>query len=103
MTAQPKQAADAYEQARVTRLLQRQIMPLDRDFDVMPLYFDPEEVRLDSDRYAFGGNRNAEDINNALLRQSASNKGSAHPDQIESRTALRVRSGERMSFGTYFN
>ena len=73
MTAQPKQAADASEQARVTRLLQRQIMPLDRDFDVRPLYFDPEEVRLDSDRYSFGGNRNAEDINNALLRQSASN------------------------------
>ena len=28
---------------------------------------------------------------------------SIHPDQIESRTALRVRSGERLSFGTYFN
>ena len=38
MTAQPKHAAPAPEPARVTRLLQRQIMPLDRDFDVMPLY-----------------------------------------------------------------
>ncbi|MBO0846199.1 MAG: glycosyltransferase [Nocardioides sp.] len=108
MTAQPKHAAPAPESsesgpATVTRLLQRQILPLDRDFDVMALYVDPEEVRLDADRYAFGGNRNAEDINNALLRQSASNKGSIHPDQIESRTALRVRSGERISFGTYFN
>ena len=28
----------------VTRLLQRQILPLDRDFDVMALYVDPEEA-----------------------------------------------------------
>src|SRR6478735_302776 len=87
----------------VTRLLQRQILPLDRDFDVMALYVDPEEAKLDADKYEIGGNRAAKDLNNAAIRQSTSTGLSIHPDQIESRTALRVRSGERLSFGTYFN
>ncbi|HET9421469.1 MAG TPA: glycosyltransferase family 2 protein, partial [Nocardioides sp.] len=86
-----------------TRLLQRQIFPLDHDFDVLPLYVDPEEVRLDADRYDVGGNRAAKDLNNAAIRQSTSTGRTIHPDQIESRTALRVKSGERLSFGTYFN
>ena len=85
------------------RLLQRQIMPLDRDFDVMALYVDPEEARLDADKYEVGGNRAAKDLNNAAVRQSTSTGKSLHPDQIESRTALRVEQGERLSFGTYFN
>jgi galactofuranosylgalactofuranosylrhamnosyl-N-acetylglucosaminyl-diphospho-decaprenol beta-1,5/1,6-galactofuranosyltransferase len=86
-----------------TRLLQRQILPLDRDFDVLPLYVDTEEARLDADRYEIGGNRAAKDLNNAAIRQSTSTGRLLHPDQIESRTALRVKSGERLSFGTYFN
>jgi galactofuranosylgalactofuranosylrhamnosyl-N-acetylglucosaminyl-diphospho-decaprenol beta-1,5/1,6-galactofuranosyltransferase len=85
------------------RLLQRQIFPLDRDFDVLPLYVDPEEAKLDADRHSIGGNRAAKDLNNAAIRQSTSTGASIHPDQIESRTALRVRSGERLSFGTYCN
>jgi len=86
-----------------TRLLQRQIFPTDHDFDVLPLYVDPEDVRLDADRYEIGGSRAAKDLNNAAIRQPVSTGRSIHPDQIESRTALRVRSGERLSFGTYFN
>ncbi len=86
-----------------TRLLQRQIFPLDHDFDVLPLYVDPEEVQLDADRYDVGGNRAAKDLNNAAIRQSTSTGRTIHPDQIESRTSLRVKSGERLSFGTYFN
>jgi galactofuranosylgalactofuranosylrhamnosyl-N-acetylglucosaminyl-diphospho-decaprenol beta-1,5/1,6-galactofuranosyltransferase len=85
------------------RLLQRQIFPLDRDFDVLALYVDPEEARLDADKYEIGGNRAAKDLNNAAIRQSTSTGRSIHPDQIESRTAFRVKSGERLSFGTYFN
>ena len=57
----------AEEPATVTRLLQRQILPTDRDFDVMALYVDPEDVRLDAERYQFGGNRMAEEINVALV------------------------------------
>ncbi|MEZ5096630.1 MAG: hypothetical protein R2731_11230 [Nocardioides sp.] len=86
-----------------TRLLQRQILPLDRDLDVLPLYLDPEEVTLDADRYTIGGNRAAKDLNNAAIRQSTSTGRSIHPDQIESRTAIRVPQGDKLSFGTYFN
>ncbi len=85
------------------RVLQRQILPLDRDFDVMALYVDPEESRLDADKYEVGGNRAAKDLNNAAVRQSTSTGRAIHPDQIESRTTLRVLKGERLSFGTYFN
>ena len=91
------------ESQTVTRLLQRQILPLDRDFDVLALYVDPEETRLDADRYAIGGSQAAKDLNNAAIRQSTATGAAIHPDQIESRTALRVKSGERLSFGTYFN
>lgn len=85
------------------RLLQRQILPLDRDLDVLALYVDPEEARLDADRYEIGGNRAAKDLNNAAIRQSTATGRTIHPDQIVSRTALRVTSGERLSLGTYFN
>ncbi len=85
------------------RRLQRQILPIDRDTDVMALYVDPEEARLDADKYEIGGNRAAKDLNNAAIRQSTSTGESIHPDQIESRTALRVPLGDKVSFGTYFN
>ena len=38
----------------VTRLLQRQILPIDRDTDVFPLYVDLEDAKLDTDRDAVG-------------------------------------------------
>ena len=85
------------------RLLQRQIMPLDRDSDVFSLYVDPEAVVLDADKYDVGGNRNARAVNAAALRQSVATGEAIHPDQIESRTAFRVRQGSKISFGTYFN
>ena len=86
-----------------TRLLQRQILPLDRDFDVLALYVDPDDAKLDADKYEIGGSRSAKDLNNAAIRQSTASGVQIHPDQIESRTALRIRQGERLSFGTYFN
>ncbi|MBB6628992.1 glycosyltransferase [Nocardioides sp. KIGAM211] len=86
-----------------TRLLQRQILPLDRDFDVLALYVDPDDAKLDADKYEIGGSRAAKALNNAAIRQSTASGVTIHPDQIESRTALRVVQGERLSFGTYFN
>lgn len=86
-----------------TRLLQRQILPLDRDLDVIPLYVDIEEAVLDADKYEVGGSRAAKDLNNAAVRQRTSSGRSFHPDQIESRTAVRVPAQEWISFGTYFN
>ncbi|MCD6638344.1 MAG: glycosyltransferase [Nocardioides sp.] len=87
----------------VTRLLQRQILPLDRDTDVFPLYVDLEDARLDTDRYDVGGSKAAKDLNNAAIRQSTSTGRKLHPDQIRSRTALRLEPSQPISFGTYFN
>ncbi len=86
-----------------TRLLQRQILPLDRDHDVLPLYVDVEPSVLDADKYEIGTNRNAKAMSAVALRQSTSAGSSLHLDQVESRTALRVTAGDRLSFGTYFN
>lgn len=86
-----------------TRLLQRQILPTDGDTDVFPLYVDPESAVLDADKYEVGANRNAQQLNSAMMRQSISTGASIHPDQILSRTALRVPAESRISFGSYFN
>jgi galactofuranosylgalactofuranosylrhamnosyl-N-acetylglucosaminyl-diphospho-decaprenol beta-1,5/1,6-galactofuranosyltransferase len=86
-----------------TRLLQRQILPVDRDLDVLRLYVDPEAAVLDADRYEIGTNRNARAMHASGLRQSVSTGATLHPDQIESRHALRIPTGERISFGSYFN
>jgi len=86
-----------------TRLLQRQIFPIDRDADVMALYVDPDAAVLDADKYDVGGTHAAKELNRAALRQSISSGTTIHPDQIESRTAIRIPAGERLSFGTYFN
>ncbi|NYE37453.1 galactofuranosylgalactofuranosylrhamnosyl-N-acetylglucosaminyl-diphospho-decaprenol beta-1,5/1,6-galactofuranosyltransferase [Nocardioides cavernae] len=87
----------------VTRLLQRQILPIDRDTDVFALYVDLEEAKLDTDRDAVGGDKAAKDLNNAAIRQSTSTGRKLHPDQIRSRTALRLEPSQTLSFGTYFN
>ena len=85
------------------RLLQRQILPLDRDDDVVALYVDPDPAVLDADKYEIGTNRNAREMNAATMRQNISSGTRIHPDQIESRTCMRIPAGERLSFGTYFN
>ena len=87
----------------VNRLLQRQILPINKDTDVFALYVDLEDATLDTDRYAVGGSKAAKDLNNAAIRQSTSTGRKLHPDQIESRTALRLEPTQSLSFGTYFN
>ena len=86
-------------------LLQRQIMPANRDTDVIKLYVDPDPAALDADKYDIGHTRAAQESNAIAQRiQNAARGVSAiHPDQIESRTAFRVEHGESSSFGTYFN
>ena len=37
-----------------TRLLQRQVLPIDGDTDVFRLYVDPEASVLDADKYEVG-------------------------------------------------
>ena len=85
------------------RLLQRQILPLDKDLDVMALYIDLEEADLEEDKYVVGGSRAAKELHNTSIRQKKSTGRSIHPDQIVDRTGFRVEMGERVSFGTYFN
>ncbi len=87
----------------VRKQLQRQILPIDKDLDVMSLYIDLEGAELEEDKYIVGGSRSAKELNNASIRQKKSTGLSIHPDQITSRTALRIDKGERVSFGTYFN
>jgi galactofuranosylgalactofuranosylrhamnosyl-N-acetylglucosaminyl-diphospho-decaprenol beta-1,5/1,6-galactofuranosyltransferase len=85
--------------------LQRQIMPADRDTDVIRLYIDPDPAVLDADKYEIGHTRAAHEANAIATRMQNAARGISqiHPDQIESRTAFRVQQGETMSFGTYFN
>ncbi len=85
------------------RLLQRQILPIDGDTDVFRLYVDPEAIVLDADKYEVGSSRAAQQLNAAQIRQSTSTGVAIHPDQILSRTALRLPAEQRISFGSYFN
>ena len=89
--------------ATVTRLLQRQILPLQTDSSVYPLYVDLEAVILDADKYEVGSNRAAQQMNAAAMRQSTSSGAKVHPDQFLSRTAFALPAGDEVSFGTYFN
>ncbi len=95
--------SDTTTTGTVSRLLQRQILPIDRDTDVFALYVDLEEAKLDTDRHEVGGDKAAKDLNNAAIRQSTSTGRKLHPDQIRSRTALRLEPSQLLSFGTYFN
>lgn len=86
-----------------TRLLQRQILPLDRDLEVMALYVDLEDARLDEDKYVVGGTQAAKDINNTQIRQAASSGRRVQPEQLIDRTRFKVLAGQSVSFGSFFN
>jgi galactofuranosylgalactofuranosylrhamnosyl-N-acetylglucosaminyl-diphospho-decaprenol beta-1,5/1,6-galactofuranosyltransferase len=102
---QTSEAADTAAPGTARVLLQRQIMPAGRDTDVIKLYVDPDPAALDADKFDIGHTRAAQEANAIAQRiQNAARGVSAiHPDQIESRTAYRVRQGDSVSFGTYFN
>ncbi len=87
----------------VRKVLQRFVLPSDRDLDVVPLYVDTEPAVLDADKGSIGSNATAKNVNRALLRNSMSTGTGLHPDAILDRHRLRVDDGERISTGTYFN
>ncbi|WP_203336861.1 glycosyltransferase [Nocardioides limicola] len=87
----------------VTRLLQRQIMPAKAEIEAIRLYVDPEPLVLDADKYDVGSNRKARELNSAMSRQGVQTGATIHPEQIESRTSIRIEAGESLSFGSYFN
>jgi galactofuranosylgalactofuranosylrhamnosyl-N-acetylglucosaminyl-diphospho-decaprenol beta-1,5/1,6-galactofuranosyltransferase len=85
------------------RVLQRFVMPLDRDTDVFPLYVDPEAAVLDADRDSIGGNQSAKALNRAAIRQSTSTGARIAPDAILGRHSFQLDPEQQLSFGTYFN
>ncbi|TCJ22444.1 glycosyltransferase [Nocardioides jejuensis] len=86
-----------------TRVLQRFIMPLDKDPDVFALYVDPEPAVLDADKDSIGGDKNAKAVNNAALRQSTSTGAKVAVEDVLGRHSVRIREGQELSFGSYFN
>ncbi|WP_141012732.1 glycosyltransferase [Nocardioides sambongensis] len=86
-------------------LLMRQIMPADRDTDVIRLYVDPDPAALDADKFDIGTSKASHEAAAMASRLQNATKGArtVHPDQIVSRTAFRVEHGDTMSFGSYFN
>ena len=87
----------------VRRLLQRQVLPLDGDHEVFPLYVDLAEANLDEDKYVVGGSRAAQELNNTAIRQGVAAASQLRPEQILDRTRLRVDAGQQLSLGSYFN
>jgi galactofuranosylgalactofuranosylrhamnosyl-N-acetylglucosaminyl-diphospho-decaprenol beta-1,5/1,6-galactofuranosyltransferase len=87
----------------VRRVLQRFVLPVDRDLDVVPLYVDTEDAILDADKESIGTNQSAQKLNKAASRQATSAGTSLHPDAILDRHRLRVEESQRVSLGTYFN
>lgn len=87
----------------VRKVLQRFVLPADRDLDVVPLYIDTEAAVLDADKTSIGASRVAKNMNRAALRQSIATGTSLHPDAIIDRHRLRIDNSERISAGTYFN
>ena len=79
----------------VRRVLQRTILPVDRDLDVLPLYVDADQVVL-------GGVRDDDGAPEAETVESAPSPAQ-RPENILGRDRLRVDEGSRVSFGTYFN
>jgi len=74
----------------VRRVLQRIVLPADRDLDVLPLYVD-----YASD--AFSGGSHAGEVTVDMQSRAR------HPEHILDRHRLRVSADRRVSFGTYFN
>ena len=82
----------------VRRVLQRVVLPADRDSDVMPLYVDPDRAALDPDKSR---------LNKAARGKIPPPEPNADieqdPSAILDRRRYAVRKRHRISFGTYFN
>jgi len=102
-TATTRKRKPAAPKGTVRRVLQRFVLPLDRDPDVIPLYVDTEASILDADRESIGGDKSAKALNRAAMRQATAAGTSLAPDAILGRHRLRVDPSEQLSLGTYFN
>jgi galactofuranosylgalactofuranosylrhamnosyl-N-acetylglucosaminyl-diphospho-decaprenol beta-1,5/1,6-galactofuranosyltransferase len=82
----------------VTRVLQRVVLPLDGDTDVLPLYIDADRPQLDVDKSALT-------VAQRKRVPPTEPNSTVLPDAhgILGRHSYRVDEQERISFGTYFN
>ncbi|MEP7089438.1 MAG: glycosyltransferase family 2 protein, partial [Nocardioidaceae bacterium] len=82
----------------VRRVLQRVVLPSERDMDVLPLYVDPDRPQLDVDTSSLTMSQRGR-------IPPAEPNADAEPDPhaILGRRRYRVAETRRISFGTYFN
>jgi galactofuranosylgalactofuranosylrhamnosyl-N-acetylglucosaminyl-diphospho-decaprenol beta-1,5/1,6-galactofuranosyltransferase len=80
------------------RVLQRVILPVDHDVDVLPLYVDPEKPQLDVDKSALTIAQRGK-----LPPMQPNATQDADPKAVLGRLRYRVEAGRRISFATYFN
>ena len=78
-----------------TRVLQRVVLPIDRDLDVLPLY-------VDSTTAAANPRAHPHDDEGVMPTSTESN-AARRPENILDRFRLRIPADTRVSFGTYFN
>ncbi|HYO38270.1 MAG TPA: glycosyltransferase [Nocardioidaceae bacterium] len=83
---------------RTRRVLQRVVLPVDRDTDVLPLYVDPDRPQLDVDRSALTLSQRAK-----LPPTEPNSVAEPDPHAVLGRHRYRVEEHRRVSFGTYFN
>jgi galactofuranosylgalactofuranosylrhamnosyl-N-acetylglucosaminyl-diphospho-decaprenol beta-1,5/1,6-galactofuranosyltransferase len=82
----------------VPRVLQRVILPADRDIDVLPLYVDPDRPQLDVNTVGMTARQRGR-----IPPASPNAEIEPDPHAVLGRHRYRVKQSERISFGTYFN
>jgi galactofuranosylgalactofuranosylrhamnosyl-N-acetylglucosaminyl-diphospho-decaprenol beta-1,5/1,6-galactofuranosyltransferase len=86
---------DGPRESKPLRVVQRVVFPADKDLDVLPLYMDSGDVPSS----ALGDDHT--DRSSAAQYQLSGT--SLHPDDLLGRRSVRVRPGQRLSLGSYFN
>jgi galactofuranosylgalactofuranosylrhamnosyl-N-acetylglucosaminyl-diphospho-decaprenol beta-1,5/1,6-galactofuranosyltransferase len=84
--------------ATVRRVLQRVVLPVSRDTDVLPLYVDPDRPQLDVNTLGMTMKQRGK------IPPAAPNSDvEPDPHAVLGRYRYRVNESDRISFGTYFN
>ncbi|MEO5711521.1 MAG: glycosyltransferase [Nocardioidaceae bacterium] len=84
--------------ATVRRVLQRVVLPVDRDTDVLPLYVDPDRPSLDVDKSGLTATQRGK-----LPPTEPNSQAEPDPHAVLGRHSYRIPENQRISFGTYFN
>ncbi|QNN54829.1 glycosyltransferase [Nocardioides mesophilus] len=90
--------APSAEAATVTRVLQRVVLPVSHDTDVLPLYVDPDRPQLDVNTIGMTAKQRGR-----IPPAPPNAEVEPDPHAVLGRHRYRIRASERISFGTYFN